>query len=88
MNFVVKRKKWNEKNYVNELVVLDVRFRLFITITNPFLLFSIAAIMPFKTLPAYCASKYGLRGLTLSAYESLRQYNIKVVGEEADPQKL
>jgi len=41
---------------------------------------SVAGRQPFRNAAAYCASKYGLRGLTDVAREELRKFNIRVVG--------
>lgn len=40
---------------------------------------SIAGLEPMKSTPVYAASKWGLRGWSLSCYEALRQDNVKVV---------
>lgn len=39
---------------------------------------SVAGIQPFRTSSAYCASKYGLMGLTAVTREEVREHNIKV----------
>ena len=40
---------------------------------------SVAGLGPIPAMPVYCASKFALRGYTLSAYENFRKQNIKVV---------
>ncbi|KAL3138522.1 hypothetical protein ABBQ32_006307 [Trebouxia sp. C0010 RCD-2024] len=40
---------------------------------------SVAALEPMKSTPVYAASKWGIRGWSLSCYEALRQHNVKVV---------
>ncbi|DBA71124.1 TPA: hypothetical protein ACH3X2_011534 [Trebouxia sp. C0005] len=40
---------------------------------------SVAALEPMKSTPVYAASKWGLRGWSLSCYDALRQHNVKVV---------
>jgi len=39
---------------------------------------SVAGIEPFQTSSAYCASKYGLMGLTAVTREEAREHNVKV----------
>ena len=39
---------------------------------------SVAGIQPFSGSSAYCASKYGMMGLTAVTREEVREYNIKV----------
>ncbi len=41
---------------------------------------SVAGKQPFKNATAYCASKYGLTGLTAVMREELRKLNIRVIG--------
>eukprot|EP00891_Asterochloris_glomerata_P000102 jgi/Astpho2/102/gw1.00004.149.1_t len=40
---------------------------------------SVAGLGPIPAMPVYCASKFALRGYTLSTYEVFRKQNIKVV---------
>ena len=40
---------------------------------------SVAGLGPIPAMPVYCASKFALRGYTLSAYEVFRKQNVKVV---------
>lgn len=40
---------------------------------------SVAALEPMKSTPVYAASKWGIRGWSLSCYDALRQHNVKVV---------
>eukprot|EP01071_Lankesteria_metandrocarpae_P009965 Lankesteria_metandrocarpae@DN5264_c0_g2_i3.p1 len=40
---------------------------------------SIVGLEPMESSPAYCASKFALRGWSLSCYESLRDHNVKVM---------
>ncbi len=40
---------------------------------------SVAGLEPFRNAAGYCASKYGLHGLTQVMREELRKFNIKVV---------
>jgi|FLOH01.1.fsa_nt_gi short-subunit dehydrogenase len=41
---------------------------------------SVAGLQPFKNASAYCASKFGLHGLTQVMREELRKYSIRVIG--------
>lgn len=80
-------KEWKSMLDVNVLGVLngmqivmqDMKERQHGTIIN---LSSIAGIQPFGNHAAYCASKYGVRGLTQTARMELSPHNVRVIAIE------
>lgn len=61
------------------IVLKDMKERKYGTIIN---LSSIAGLQPFPNHAAYCASKYGVRGLTQTARMELSPFNIRVIAIE------
>lgn len=59
-----------------QIVMNDMRERNFGTIIN---FSSIAGVKPFGSHAAYCASKYGVTGLTEVAREEMSSYNVRVL---------
>jgi NADP-dependent 3-hydroxy acid dehydrogenase YdfG len=62
-----------------QIVMSDMRERNHGTIIN---LSSVAGIQPFGNHAAYCASKYGVRGLTQTARMEMSPYNVRVIAVE------
>ncbi|AQW92900.1 MULTISPECIES: SDR family oxidoreductase [Elizabethkingia] len=62
-----------------QIVMSDMKEREWGTIIN---VSSMAGVMPFGNHAAYCASKYGVRGLTQTARMELSPYNIRVIVAE------
>ncbi|GLS83428.1 SDR family oxidoreductase [Paraferrimonas haliotis] len=62
-----------------QIVMADMRERKSGTIIN---LSSIAGIQPFGNHAAYCASKYGVRGLTQTARMEMSPHNVRVIAVE------
>ena len=62
-----------------QIVMNDMKARKYGTIIN---LSSIAGLLPFPNHAAYCASKYGVRGLTQTARMELSPFNIRVISIE------
>lgn len=62
-----------------QLVMKDMKERQSGTIIN---ISSMAGTMPFGDHAAYCASKYGVRGLTQTARMELSPYNVRVITVE------
>ncbi|UII57133.1 SDR family oxidoreductase [Cytobacillus spongiae] len=59
-----------------QIVMKDMKDRKFGTIIN---LSSIAGVQPFGNHAVYCASKYGVRGLTQVARAEMSPFNVRVV---------
>ncbi|MYY25987.1 SDR family oxidoreductase [Elizabethkingia anophelis] len=59
-----------------QIVMNDMKERKSGTIIN---VSSMAGVMPFGNHAAYCASKYGVRGLTQTARLELSPYNVRVI---------
>jgi len=62
-----------------QIVIKDMRERKHGTIIN---LSSIAGVQPFGSHSAYCASKYGVRGLTQTLRMEMSPYNVRVIAIE------
>ncbi|HCD9234090.1 TPA: SDR family oxidoreductase [Elizabethkingia anophelis] len=62
-----------------KIVMSDMKERASGTIIN---VSSMAGVMPFGNHAAYCASKYGVRGLTQTARMELSPYNVRVIVAE------
>ncbi|MDV2444925.1 oxidoreductase [Elizabethkingia anophelis] len=62
-----------------QIVMRDMKSRQCGTIIN---VSSMAGVMPFGNHAAYCASKYGVRGLTQTARMELSPYNVRVIVAE------
>ena len=62
-----------------QIVMTDMKERASGTIIN---VSSMAGVMPFGNHAAYCASKYGVRGLTQTARMELSSYNVRVIVAE------
>jgi NADP-dependent 3-hydroxy acid dehydrogenase YdfG len=62
-----------------QIVMKDMRERNHGTIIN---LSSIAGVQPFGNHGAYCASKYGVRGLTQTVRMEMSPYNVRVIAIE------
>ncbi|MYY43918.1 SDR family oxidoreductase [Elizabethkingia anophelis] len=62
-----------------KIVISDMKERASGTIIN---ISSMAGVMPFGNHAAYCASKYGVRGLTQTVRMELSPYNVRVIVAE------
>ncbi|GAA0180408.1 SDR family oxidoreductase [Clostridium sediminicola] len=77
-------KEWKKMLDVNvmgvmngmQIVMNDMKERKYGTIIN---LSSIAGVKPFANHAAYCASKYGVTGLTEVARQEMSSYNVRVL---------